>query len=280
LTEAQCAVAEHLLGSRFGLTPDAIQELRRTARTAVPKPILRDIERRWEQDDVTEAEYLKIRLTLEYQALLRWVDRQRKRLDNAKRDRLTVVGLHLQDHEIAHIWGIPLGTLSGRKVKFLHQYLQGLQAKLQRSQAAASSATAPLDLWKETFTVLATKPIERLPSTYDNIDGPEQEFMERLRSFANGTMPEERETRFWLTLIQDTRPGAEYGSQPRNLFGLQRLLALLSEIDPLPDALEADLLARLAPTPKVAPEPEEPSPASEFQTTEIQEHILKSFRGD
>src|SRR5581483_11116395 len=41
ISEAQVTLAGELLTKRFGLTPAAVDELKRHARTAVPKPVLR-----------------------------------------------------------------------------------------------------------------------------------------------------------------------------------------------------------------------------------------------
>ena len=65
------------------------------------------------------------------------------------------------------------------------------------------------------------------------------------------------------------------------MFGLQRLLAVLSEIDSSPDALEEELLARTAPIPKDAPEltdgTTQPKPEEMGQ---MQQHVLNSFIGE
>ncbi len=282
MTETLCTVSERLLTTRFGLSQAEVQELKQTARTAVASPLLRDLARKWDQEAISEEDYLKGRLRLDYQAQLRRLDRQRRRLDTVKREVPTLVGRHLQDHEIAHIWGLPMGSLAARKVKFVQKYLEQAQTLLGSSPSTTpASATAPVDLWKETFAVLAQKPIERMVTTYDNIEGMEEAFMEKLTTFANGGLSEEVENRFWQLLILDTRPGAEHGSKQRSLFGLQRLSAILAEIDSSPEALEADLWARITPKPKAAPEEEmEPAPSAEPQLTEMQEHILRSLRGE
>src|SRR5574341_1205784 len=174
LDQSLSMLAERLLTSRFGLGPDALEELRRHARTAVPKPLLRELTRRWEQDEVSEEEYRNERLRLEYQALLRRLDREQKRLDAAKRDLDLTSAAPLLDHEIGQIWGIPAGALAARKVKYLHQFLQALQGQIQESAPAAREAvTAPVDLWKETFTALAQKPIERSVAVYDGLERTE-----------------------------------------------------------------------------------------------------------
>ncbi|WP_447972649.1 hypothetical protein [Nitrospira sp. Kam-Ns4a] len=285
LLEARGAAAERLLTSRFGLTKETVLELKRQARTAVPKPALRALERRWEQDEITEDEYRRDRLVIEYQGFLRRLDRERRRLEMAKREIAMHSAAPLQDHEIAHIWGIPSSSLAARKVKALNLYLQGLQARLQQGRPPTEQAvTVPLDLWKETFHVLAQRPVPRSAAVYDGLEGTEEALMEKLAAYVANTLPEEIEGRFWGTMVQDSLLNAETGDQLRSMFALQRLSALLSEVDTSPEALEEDLLARVAPTPKepvarIEAEPAKPAPG-EAELGQMAEHVLRSFRGD
>lgn len=283
LDQTLSTLAERLLTSRFGLTADEVGELKAHARMVVPKPLLRELNRRWEQGEVTEEEeYRKERLRIEYQALLRRLDREQKRLEAGKRDFDMAGAAQILDHEIGQMWGIPAGALSARKVKYLHQFLQGLQAQIHGSApAAAEAGTVPLDLWRETFKVLAQKPVQRSVPVYDGLEGTEAELLDKLTAFAGGTMPEELENRFWLTLVQESRHGAEYGSTPYSVFGLQRLSAILDEMAISPDALEQDLLARVSPAPKAAEgaaleEPKEAVP----ELGQMGEHVLRSMYGD
>jgi hypothetical protein len=283
LLDARAAAAERLLASRFGLGRDAIAEIGAQARTAVPKPALRALQRRWEQDEVAEEDYRKERLILEYQAILRRLDRERRRLEMAKREIELRKVSPLQDHEIAHIWGIPLGTLAARKVKALHQYLEALQSRLARAAPAGRQAvTVPLDLWKETFLVLSEQPVPRTAAGYDGLEGTEETLMEKLAAYLAGTLPEEQEARLWNSMVQDALPNAETGDQLRSLFALQRLLALLSEADTAPDAVEEELLARIAPAAKepVPPVATEEKAPSEAELGQIAQHVLQSFRGE
>ncbi len=285
LLEARVAAAEQLLTSRFGLAKETVLELKRQARTAVPKPALRALERRWAQDQITEDEYRKERLVIEYQGFLRRLDRERRRLEMAKREIAMHSATPLQDHEIAHIWGIPSSSLAARKVKALNLYLQGLQTRLQQGHPATEQAvTVPLDLWKETLQVLAQRPVPRSAAVYDGLEGTEEALMEKLAAYVANTLPEEIEGRFWGTMVQDALLNAETGDQLRSLFALQRLSALLSEVETSPAALEEDLLARVAPTTKepvarIEAEPARPAPG-EAGLGQMAEHVLRSFRGD
>lgn len=261
--EALCEQAERLLQTRFGMKADEVKSLHAQARSAIAKPALRELDRRWEKEEITEEEYRGKRLAIEYQTELRKLDRERKRLQTALRDYEIASHAPLQDHEIAHIWGIPAGTLAARKAKYLHQYLQGLSAAMSRTGPSQG------DLWKETFSVLASRPIERSAVPYDGLDRTETSLMEKLTAFAMKTMPEDVESRAWQSISQ-------------SLFALQRLSALQSERETNPDALEQALLDRAAPPPKetpaATPQPEPPEQAA--QLDDWKEHILRSMRGE
>ncbi len=279
--EALVTLASQLLAARFALTPEAVEAVRTQARTSVPKPALRELERKWELSEILEDDYRKERIGLELQRLLRRIEADRKRLAQAKREFDLANASPLQDHEIAHIWGIPAGSLAARKTKYLHQYLQGLQARLAASPPALQANQPPVDLWRETLAVLAHSPVERSASVYDGLERTEGALIEKLTTFAAGALPEDLEGRFWLSLIQESRHQAEYGSKAISVFALQRLLAILNDMDISNEALETNLLARLAPTPKVSATEggAEPAP-TEAQLSEMGQHVLKSFIGE
>jgi hypothetical protein len=168
----------------------------------------------------------------------------------------------LQDHEIGHIWGIPAGTLAARKAKFLHQYLQGLQGVLPQTGQPS------VDLWKETFKVLAGLPVERSTAPYDGLDRTEPSLMERLTAFALKTTPEEFESRAWLAISL-------------SLFALQRLSAIQNEREMDSTALEQMLLQRSAPSPKESEsKPEAEATAPSLELNEMSEHVLRSMKGE
>ncbi len=282
LSEALCSLAEHLLVSQFGMDAEAVHELKKQARAAVPKTAIRELDRKWETDEITEEDYRKERLCIEYQSQLRKHERERRRLEMATREFDTSGGVPLQDHEIGHIWGIPASTLAARKAKYLHQYLQGLQTQLQETRPAAQHATTiPTDLWKETFAALSHRPVERSVAAYDGLEGTETALLDKLTAFASGTLPEEIEGRFWLLLVQESRTSAEYGDKLKSLFPLQRLSTILAEMDASPEALQEKLVGRVSPKPKaVAGEPLKEKETAELQLSEMGEHVLKSFFGE
>jgi hypothetical protein len=160
----------------------------------------------------------------------------------AERERQNSIYAPLQDHEIAHVWGLPAGSLAARKVKYLTQYLHNLQAALQ--DGAVAQATSPLDLWKETFSVLAELPIERSLSTYDGLEKTESALLDKLTAMASGTMAEEVEVKFWNSLVFGASSNAMHSEITRNLFGLHRLTNILNDMDTSPEAVDEELIQR------------------------------------
>ncbi|MBI5777771.1 MAG: hypothetical protein HY444_10335 [Nitrospirae bacterium] len=260
--EALCAHAERLLRERFGLDADATNALRTQARAAIQKPAIRELDRQWDKNEIEEEEYRRKRLGIEYQTELRKLERERKRLETALRDYSIAGHAPLQDHEIGHIWGIPAGTLAARKAKFLHQYLQGLQSALPPTSQPS------VDLWKETFRVLAGRPVERSTVPYDGLDRTEASLMERLTTFAVKATPEDFESRAWLAISL-------------SLFALQRLSAIQNEQDTDSAALEQVLLQRSSPAPKESEgKPETDAAAAPLELNEMGEHVLHSMKGE
>lgn len=279
LREAFADRACTLLTERFSVSSEMLDALRDSARTALPKPAIRLLEQRWDDDEITGEEYQRQRLSIEFQTQLRFAEKYRKRLDVAERERQSAVSAPLQDHEIAHIWGLPAGSLAARKVKYLTQYLHALQASLETS--ATATATAPLDLWQETFSVLAEQPIERSLSTYDGLEKSESTLIDKLTAMAWGTLPEEIEVKFWTSLVFGASSNAMHSEATRNLFGLQRLITILNDMDRSPEAVDADLLKRTTATRKnEAGSLEAPAEPPVKELSEMQAQILNSMRGE
>jgi len=271
--------AAELLTTKFGTASEAIAQLKDQARTALPKPALRALDQRWEAHELTVEEYQQQRLSIDLQTHLRLADKYRKRLDVATRERQTADFSSLQDHEVCHIWGLPAGSLAARKVKYMTQYLQGVQAALQGGVPAAGAQSPPIDLWKETFAVLATRPVERSMSVYDGLERTETQLLDKLSLLAWGALNEDVEAKFWLSLVQGGSSNAVHSETTRSLFGLQRLAAILNDFDASPEALDEALLARSMPTGHEAPAELLEKPA-EPMTNEMKEHVLKSMFGE
>lgn len=277
--DAMAARAASLLAVR-GVSRSAIDDLQSHARTAVPQPALRALRERWDKNDISAEEFQRYRLAIEFQTLVRYAERFKKRLGLAERERGTSDQTTLQDHEIAHIWGLPAGTLAARKLKFLSHYLVLLQSRLSGIPVSAQSAPL-LDLWKETMAVLSRTPIERSMSAYDGLEQTESALIEKLATYVAIDIPEAIEAKFWNSLVFGASSNAVHSESTRTLYGLQRLVSMQQDFDRSPAALEEVLLTRTAPTPKdptgVLPSQAEPNKP---ELTELQKQILHNFIGE
>ena len=272
------ARAESLLVAR-GISRETVETLKSNARTAVPTSTLRLLEERWDSHDISAEDYQNHRLAIELQTLLRFAERFKKRLDVAERERQTSDRTILQDHEIGHIWGIPASTLAARKVKYLSQYLSAIQTACAGTSPSQGRGPS-LDLWNETIVVLSQTPIERSIPTYDGLERTESALIDKLATYVLIGIPEALETKFWNSLVYGASSNAMHSETTRTLFGLQRLVAMQTDVDTSPEALDEELLRRTRPTPK-ASELAEASDASKApQITELQQHILHNFLGE
>ena len=277
--EAMAGCATSMLAAR-GLSASTIANLQSQARTAVPRPLLRTLEERWEKDQISAEEYQTYRLAIELQTLLRFVERFRKRLGLAERERQTSDQTVLQDHEIAHIWGLPAGTLAARKVKFLSQYLLAVQTKLSGTPSPPNSLP-PLHLWNDTLAVLAASPIERSIATYDGLEQTETALIEKLTAYVSIGIPEDMEGKFWNSLVYGASSNAMHSETTRTLFGLQRLASIQNDLDRSSEAMEQELLKRTSPIPKERVDAiEGQAEAGRAEITELQQHILHNFIGE
>ena len=279
LREAFADRSGALLRERFSVSADQLETLRASARTVLPRPAIRLLDERWTANEVTAEDYQRQRLSIEFQTQLRMAEKYRKRLGLAERERENAISAPLQDHEIAHVWGIPAGSLAARKVKYLSQYLQALQAVLQSSGTA--TATAPLDLWKETFSVLAAQSITRSLSSYDGLEKTESALIDKLTAMVWGSLLEEIEVKFWTSLVFGASSNAMHSEITRSLFGLQRLITIFNDMDRSPEAVDEELLKRTAPIPKLEEcvlETKDELPVKEL--SEMQTQILNSMRGE
>ena len=281
LREDLAARARAILTERFSVSAETLDALQASARTVLPRPAIRQLEQRWEADEITAEDSQQQRLSIEYQTQLRMAEKYHKRLNLAERERQTAIYAPLQDHEIGHVWGIPAGSLAARKVKYLTQYLQALQIALRASAPDAAATTSPLDLWKETFSVLAEQPIERSLSTYDGLEKTESALIDKLTLMVWGSLAEESEVKFWTSLVFGASSNAMHSEITRNLFGLQRLIAILNDMDTSREAMDEELLKRTAPRQKLeAGALESSSEPAVKELSEMQAQILSSMRGE
>jgi hypothetical protein len=250
ITDLTIRVAEQLLTTHFEVEQATLQDRKAQAPTILAKQIRRKLDRSFEQNDISEEEYKQKRLLLEYQLLFRKRERLRRRLISAKQEYQTAGLSSLQDHEIAHIWGIPLGSLAGRKVKALYQFISDTEKLIkENSPSTVQSSPERPDYWKEAFATLRRQPVKRSVVPYDGLERTEDALMDKLRAFATDTMSEEEEAKFWTNIIRihDTEHSGMWKSQSRAIFALQRLSAILKEFDLSDPAIEENLLKKIIP---------------------------------
>ena len=283
LTDSAIRAAEGLLTSRFHADPVTIKERKKASISALPKPEIRRLNKAWDLDEISEEDYQTTRLLIEYQTLLRRRERQLRRLNFAKNE-FEHSGLSpLQDHEIAHIWGIPLGSLSGRKVKAMHNYLTTLQGRLEAANAMPDPLESRPDLWRETIRTLSQQPVERsVVSFIAGIERTEELLLEKLKTLAEGEMPEELESSFWqlIARIHDSEHSGPWSNHARSIFALQRLSATLSDIDPTLEELEDDLLKIITPQAKGEALPAPEQQEKEVELGEQALGVLNAFIGE
>jgi len=237
------------------------------------------LDRAWEHEEIPQKDFQTQRLLLEFQALLRRRAIFRRRHKIAQQDLVTAGTLPLKDHEIAHIWGLPLGSLAARKVKALQQFLTLLQ---KYEDSPSNETTQLLDLWRETFAVLSQRPFERSLVEYDGLEKTEEILMEKLQAFVSGNMSEPEESKFWtsITKVNDTEFSGSWASHARSILAFQRLHALLNDMDLSDEALEEELRARI--TPKL-PDDQLSTPEDEEKPVELGEvgfGVLNAFVGE
>ncbi len=281
LNGTQLAIAERLLTDTYSVPADRVRTIRQDARAAVARPFLRSLDTQWDEDTISEEDYLKERLALELQSLVRRLERERRQFDLAQREYQTVSNQPLLDHEIGHIWGIPSGALSARKAKYLSQLAASLLAdSAPAGTPSGTSQLTPIDIWQEAIRTLAAGPVERSLASYDGLERTESAFMDKVQAFVWNRLPEETQTKFWLSMVKGGSTNAVHSELGWSVFGLQRLNAVLGETDLSPESLEQELKARVAPKPKVpAGELTDQSEAAPH-IGEMAEHVLNSFFGD
>lgn len=279
LLDRKIRIVERLLNSDFKTDEETLQATRSQAPTVLLRQELRKLDRAWEHEEVPQKDFQTQRLLLEFQALLRRRAIFRRRYKIAQQDLVTAGTLPLKDHEIAHIWGLPLGSLAARKVKALQQFLTLLK---KYEDSPSNGTTQPLDLWRKTFTVLSQRPFERSLVEYDGLEKTEEILMGKLKTFVSGNMSEPEESKFWtsITKVNDTEFSGSWASNARSILAFQRLHALLNDMDLSDEALEEELRARI--TPKL-PDDQLSTPEDEEKPVELGEvgfGVLNAFVGE
>lgn len=273
-------IAERLLTSDFELTQNALQDAKTQAPSILLRQEFRKLERGWDNQELSPKEYQTQRLLLEYQALLRRRGIFRRRMNFAQNDFIVSGNSPLQDHEIAHIWGIPLGSLVARKVKALQHFLTELQ-KHQDNLSAPDEPLQSINLWKEALDFLSQRPIEKSMVEYDGLGKTEEALLDQLRAFIDGSMSEPEESKFWtsITKVNDTEFSGTWKSQARSILAFQRLNALLNDMDFSDEGLEEGLRLKIYPQ---LPD-DQLAPESDDKPIELSEKgvgVLNYFAGE
>jgi hypothetical protein len=248
IMDQKIRIAERLLISDYTVDEDTLKATKTQAPSVLLRQEIRKLDRAWEHEEIPQKDYQTQRLLLEFQALLRRRAIYRRRHKIAQQDLITAGSLPLKDHEIAHVWGIPLGSLAARKVKSLQQFLTLLQ-KHQDTSSPSNENTQALDLWRETLSTLAKRPIERSLIEYDGLEKTEEILMGKLEAFVNGTMSEPEESKFWasITKVNDTEFSGSWASHARSILAFQRVHALMNDMDLSDEALEDEIKAKITP---------------------------------
>ena len=87
LAEGLIRAGSDLLLTQYKVDAAAVTALKQEARAAVPKPAIRLLNRRWDEDDISAEAYQEARLGLEVQTQLRLLDKYRKRFELSERDK-------------------------------------------------------------------------------------------------------------------------------------------------------------------------------------------------
>lgn len=248
LMDRKVRIVEGLLQDNYSVDAETMKATRSQAPSVLLRQELRKLDRAWEHEELIQKDYEVKRLLLEFQALLRRRAIFRRRLKISEQELVTAGNASLKDHEIAHVWGIPLGSLAGRKVKALEQFLKLLQG-YQDPASSSNGTTQALDLWRETFHTLGKRPIERSLVEYDGLEKTEENLMGKLEAFVIGIMSEPEESKFWtsITKVNDTEFSGSWASHARSILAFQRLHALMNDMDLSDEALEDEIKAKITP---------------------------------
>src|SRR5437879_7720975 len=221
--QLETTATEQLLTSECEIGPESLEDLRAQANLSALTYALKKLAARADKGEIEEADYLRERLSLEYQARLRQRDRFKKRLNLVLLERPASMLSSLSDEFLAEIWCISVGPITNRRVKAVQAYVNALASTLKSGLDAASFAAAvnaglgprlaggsrnegigskPLDvsgdLWTQTVLALAADPIPRLtPKAGAHPQGGTKSLTAKLRNLAIYELGEDEEVKMW-----------------------------------------------------------------------------------
>lgn len=294
--QLEIRATEQLLTSECEIGPESLEDLRAQAKLSPLTYSLKKLAARADKGEIEEADYVRERLSLEYQARLRQRDRFKKRLNLVLLERQASMMSSLSDEFLAEIWCIAVGPITNRRVKAVQAYVNALASILKTGLDAASFAAAvnaglgprlaggsknegvgskPLDLsgdlWTQTILALAADPIPPItPKPCEHPEGGTKSLTAKLRSLPIYELGEDEEIKMWprtvlclncLTVVRDAQQ--ETGIVGRSL-----------------DEVVARVKTRSAfPRKEAAPAAQEAAPAPEAEALDLAER-LRPFIGD
>jgi len=294
--QLEITATEQLLASECEIGPESLEDLRAQAKLSPLTYALKKLAARADKGEIEEADYVRERLSLEYQARLRQRDRFKKRLNLVLLERQASILSSLSDEFLAEIWCIAVGPITNRRVKAVQAYVNALASTLKSGLDAASFAAAvnaglgprlaggsknegigskPVDLagdlWTQTILALAADPIAPItPKPCEHPEGGTKGLTAKLRSLAIYELGEDEEVKMWPRTVQclNCLTVVRAAQQESGIVG--RSL----------DEVVARVKTRSAfPRKEAAPAAQEAAPAPEAEALDLEER-LRPFIGD
>jgi len=294
--QLEITATEQLLTSECAVGPESLEDLHAQAKLSPLSYALKKLAARADKGEIEEADYLRERLSLEYQARLRQRDRFKKRLNLVLLERPASMLSSLSDEFLAEIWCISVGPITNRRVKAVQAYVNALASTLKSGLDAASFAAAVNaglgprlaggsknegigskavdlsgDLWTQSILALAADQIPPItPKPCEHPVGGTKSLTAKLRSLAIYELGEDEEVKMWpltvlclncLTVVRSAQH--ESGIVGRAL-----------------DEVVARVKTRSAfPRKEAAPAAQEAAPSPEAEALDLEER-LRPFIGD
>ncbi len=294
--QLETTATEQLLTSECEVGPESLEDLRAQAKLSPLSYALKKLAARADKGEIEEADYLRERLSLEYQARLRQRDRFKKRLNLVLLERPASMLSSLSDEFLAEIWCIAVGPITNRRVKAVQAYVNALASTLKSGLDAASFAAAVNaglgprlaggsknegigsksvdlagDLWTQTILALAADSIPPItPKPCEHPEGGTKSLTAKLRSLAIYELGEDEEVKMWprTVLCLSCLTVVRAAQQESGIVG--RAL----------DEVVARVKTRSAfPRKEAAPAAQEAAPSPEAEALDLEER-LRPFIGD
>ena len=226
--QLEITATEQLLASECEIGPESLEDLRAQAKLSPLTYALKKLAARADKGEIEEADYVRERLSLEYQARLRQRDRFKKRLSLVLLERQASILSSLSDEFLAEIWCIAVGPITNRRVKAVQAYVNALASTLKSGLDAASFAAAVNaglgprlaggsknegigskavdlsgDLWTQSILALAADQIPPItPKPCEHPVGGTKSLTAKLRSLAIYELGEDEEVKMWPRTVQ------------------------------------------------------------------------------